>query len=214
MTCTLGTNASVGIVAAKLVQQYGLPTVVIGFDGDIGRGSARIPTGSPVNLFEALRAAEPHLDRFGGHAAAAGLTIRKDRLDAFRATFEDAIARQLDGGAAASGPLQADAEVALGEIDERLAEELSRLGPFGMGNPEPVLLARDVSVERSRVVGERHLQITLRQGLHARDGIAFNLADANPGAGARVQAAFVPEVDTFRGARRLRLRLHHLSNAR
>ena len=74
-----------------------------------------------------------------------------------------------------------------------------------------MLGARGVTLERARVVGENHLQVTLRDGLHARDGIGFWLARRDPGAGSRVRAAFIPEVDTFRGVRRVRVRLRDLS---
>ena len=197
----------VGIVAAKLVERYGRPALVIAFDGEEGRGSGRVPQGSGFNLYLALAACGEHLVRFGGHAAAAGLTVRADRLAAFTAAFEEAAARQLEALSARDPRLAADAEVALDDVDERLVEELSRLGPFGMGNPEPLLVARDVAVERTRVVGERHLMLTLRQGRLVHDAIAFNFADRDPGAGSRVQAAFVPEVDVYKGNRRLRLRL-------
>lgn len=204
----------VGIVASKLVERYRRPAVVIGLEGDHGRGSARVPLGCSLSLYQGLLTCAEHLVRFGGHAAAAGLTVRREALDRFARDFDEAARRALlEAGAsagAAEGLAAADLDVELHEIDEGLAEEIERLGPFGMGNPEPLLRVRGALVERTRVVGERHLQITLRQGLEERDGIAFRQAERDPGRGARVHAAFVPEIDVWRGSRRLRLRVVEL----
>ena len=197
----------VGIVAAKLVDRFARPALVIALDGDLGRGSARTVAG--FHLHQALRGAEELLVRYGGHAAAAGLTIEARHVGELRARLS-AAARATFGDAPPVSDLPVDIEVALDAVDELLAEEVGRMEPFGIGNPEPVLVARGVTLERARVVGERHLQVTLRDGLHARDGIGFWFADRDPGTGARVRAAFVPEVDTFRGVRRVRVRLRDL----
>jgi single-stranded-DNA-specific exonuclease len=202
----------VGIVAAKLVDRFVRPAFVLALDGDgpdaLGRGSARTVGG--FHLFQALAGAAGLLVRFGGHAAAAGLTVAHQDLPALQAHLADAARRSLgDGPRAAELPV--DAEIGLEAVDELLAEELGRLEPFGIGNPEPVLAARGVTLERARVVGQSHLQVTLRDGLHARDGIGFWFADRDPGTGARVRAAFVPEVDTFRGVKRVRVRLRDLA---
>jgi single-stranded-DNA-specific exonuclease len=195
----------VGIVAARLVEELGRPAIVIGLEGERGRGSARTVPG--VDLYAALREASAHLERFGGHAAAAGLTVHRDQIAAFHDAFDAAIAR---GGAASGPPLLLDATLPLSAVDERLAEELERLEPCGVGNPEPCLVSGPLLVERTRVVGGDHLQVTFRDGVTRRDGIAFRFGARDPGAGARVEAAYVPEIDVFRGTRRLRLRVRDL----
>ncbi len=199
----------VGIVAAKLVERFAVPAAVIALDGAQGRGSVRTVVG--VDLYRALAVCAPHLVRWGGHAAAAGLTVATDELPRFSRAFAGAVEEQRDERSPHAGALAVDAEVDLDQVDERLAEELARLGPFGVGNPEPLLTARGLAVARTRVVGERHLQITLRGRLRARDGIAFGLAGRDPGAGARVRVAFVPEVDVYRGERRVRLRVRDIA---
>jgi single-stranded-DNA-specific exonuclease len=196
----------VGIVAAKLVDRFARPSLVIALEGDTGRGSAR--TAGRFHFYRALHACEDLLIRHGGHAAAAGLTIASDKVDTLRARLAEHWAQS--GTATAAQELDVDAEVALESVDELLAEEVGRMEPFGIGNPEPVLAVRGATLERARVVGENHLQVTLRDGLHARDGIGFWLAGRDPGSGARVHAAFVPEVDTWRGVRRVRVRLRDL----
>jgi len=198
----------VGIVAAKLVERFARPAVVIGLDGAIGRGSARTVEG--YDLYRALTQCADLLVRYGGHKAAAGLTIEARHVDELRARLET-IARDALGEGPRRRELSVDAEIGLDAIDEPLAEEIRRLEPFGVGNPEPCLGARGVVLERSRVVGERHLQVTLRDGEHARDGIGFGFAEGAPDLGARVRAAFFPELDTFRGVTRVRVRLRDLA---
>ncbi|MSP63529.1 MAG: single-stranded-DNA-specific exonuclease RecJ [Myxococcales bacterium] len=198
----------VGIVAARLVDRYGCPSVVIALNGGVGRGSARTTPG--LHLYRALLCCAAHLVRFGGHAAAAGLTIEERSLPEFIRAFQAAALVELGESAPRAG-LPVDAEVDLHQIDEVQAEEMARLGPFGIGNPEPLLAARGL-LDHSRIVGEKHLQITLRDGPHARDGIAFGLAGRDPGRGARVRVAFVAEMDHYRGARRLRLRVRDFTS--
>ena len=195
----------VGIVAARLVEELGRPAVVIGFDGDVGRGSARTIPG--IDLYAALAASAMHLDRFGGHAQAAGLTVSRSKLAAFIDAFERAVT---SAAVAPTVSLALDATVSLSSIDLAFVEELVRLEPCGVGNPEPCLQSEPVLVERTRIVGGDHLQVTLRDGAIVRDGIAFRFGSRDPGAGARIGVAYVPEIDTWRGNRRLRLRLRDL----
>jgi single-stranded-DNA-specific exonuclease len=201
----------VGIVAARLVDRFARPAAVIALavDGTQGRGSLRTAHG--FNLHAALKSAEDLLVRYGGHAAAAGLTIEKAQLPALRVRLQEAARRHL-GETLPARELKLDAEVALAAIDEPFATELRRLEPYGIGNPEPLLAIRGVVLERARAVGATngHLQVTLRDGLHARDGIGFNLAENAPDTGSRVRVAFFPELDTFRGVTRVRVRLREL----
>ena len=202
----------VGIVAAKLVDLYGAPSVVIALDGEVGRGSARTAHG--FHLYNGLRQAASLLLRYGGHAAAAGLSLSADQLPLLRRALCAAFREQL-GGEPRRRSLNVDATVSLDEVDEHFTRELARLEPFGIGNPEPTLLVRDAELFRLRVVGSGHLQVRLRMGSHIRDGIGFGLGARGEGlsSGSRVQVAFVPEMDTYRGTRRVRLRLRELLQA-
>jgi single-stranded-DNA-specific exonuclease len=197
----------VGIVAARLVDEYARPAIAVGFKDGEGRGSARTVPG--VNLFEALGACGAHLTRFGGHAGAAGLSIARERLDGFRAAFVAEAARQLAGRPAAA--VDVDAEVALGDLDLAFAEELARLGPFGAANREPLFALRGVVARATRVVGKGHLQLTLDHGGVVSEAIAFGLGAADPGPGAVLDLLATAELDTFRGARRARLRVTKLA---
>jgi len=197
----------VGIVAARLVDDYARPAIAIGFRNGEGRGSARTVPG--VNLFDALGACGEHLTRFGGHAGAAGLSIAHDRLDAFRSAFVSEAAQQLRGRPPAT--VEVDAEVALSDLDLPFAEELSRLGPFGAANREPLFALRGVVARTTRVVGKGHLQLTLDHGGVVSEAIAFGLGDADPGPGAILDLLATAELDTFRGVRRTRLRVTKLA---
>ncbi|HVT09490.1 MAG TPA: single-stranded-DNA-specific exonuclease RecJ [Polyangia bacterium] len=198
----------VGIIAARLVDGFARPSIAIGFKDGEGRGSARTVAG--VNLFDALGACRDHLTRFGGHAGAAGLSITRERLEAFRAAFAAEAARQAAGRAGAAA-VEVDAEVALSDLDLAFAEELARLGPFGAANREPVFALRGVVARTTRVVGKGHLQLTLDHGGAISEAIAFGQGDADPGAGAVLDVLATAELDTFRGTRRARLRVTKLA---
>ena len=196
----------VGIVAARLVERFGKPTIVVGFEGEIGRGSARTVPG--VNLYQVLSACSDHLIRYGGHAAAAGVTLAPDRLIGFRTAFSKQV--DLQRQAWPIPGVLVDGVVELSEVNLSLVEALNQLAPFGVSNREPTLAVPGLSVSESRTVGQGHLQLTLA-GLGARgEAIAFNMADQDPGRGTRIDLIAVVDLDTYRGVRRVRLRAKHL----
>jgi single-stranded-DNA-specific exonuclease len=199
----------VGIVAAKLVDTYDRPAVVIALDEESGRGSAR--STHDFHMYTGLDSAAPLLTRFGGHAAAAGLSLPVENIDALRDALCLAYRRQI-GGQIPHRVTTADAAVGLDEIDERLAQEVALLEPFGIGNSEPLFLTRDAEVVRHKVVGTGHLQLTLRTGATMRDCIGFGLGGRSHELlpGSRLLVAFVPEIDQHRGIRKIRLRVRDL----
>jgi len=200
----------VGIVAAKLVERFARPAVVVGFAGDRGRGSARTLNG--FDLHAALEACREHLVVGGGHAAAAGLTVEAARFSAFREAF---VARAAAHAGASGGPPAAavDAEAALGELDLAQVEELGRLGPFGQANGEPILALGGVVVRAARVVGQGHLQLTLARDGAVMDGIAFGMGAELPAEGSALDVLASAEVDSYRGYRRARLRVRRIFRA-
>jgi single-stranded-DNA-specific exonuclease len=206
------TAGVVGIVAAKLVDLYRRPAFVIAIDPatGIGRGSARSPGG--VDLYQALAACAPLMLRWGGHAAAAGLTVEEGQVDALREALGAAVAGQ---GAPVDGDeLACDAEVRLAEVDLGLCQELGSLAPFGQDNVAPLLVARGVEVVASRRVGDgSHLKLELEDGSAVRGAIGFGLGDEDPGAGARVDLAFAPSVSSWQGSRRVELEIRSIQRA-
>jgi single-stranded-DNA-specific exonuclease len=203
----------VGIVAAKLVDRYQRPAFVVGIDPEtgLGRGSARTCAG--VNLYEALATAAPHLDRFGGHAAAAGFTIQRENVPALVEALSGAVVRLAEGSGPISTTREVDAEVRLADVDERLAQELSGLGPFGQDNPAPLLVTRNAKITGVRRVGDgSHLKLMLEDDQQTvRSAIGFGLGERPVDLGARVDLAFVPTVSTWQGRRSAELEVADLA---
>jgi single-stranded-DNA-specific exonuclease len=197
----------VGIIAAKLVERYRRPAVVVGFKDGQGRGSARTLDG--FNLYQALSGCREHLTVFGGHAAAAGMSLTLPNLGAFRAAFVGAAQAHFSGRVEAAA-VEVDAVAELAELDLAQVEELERLAPFGAANSEPLLAIPGVVTRATKVVGANHLQLTLARGTAVGDAIAFGMADRDPGQGTSVHVIGNAEVDSYRGYRRTRLRVRHL----
>lgn len=208
----------VGIVAARLVDLYQRPAFVIALDEATGqgRGSARAPGGpGRVDLYQALAACSEHLERFGGHAGAAGLTVDEARVSDLEAALCQAVAAQ-SGELRTERVADIDAEVGLADVDERLCRELGMLAPFGQGNEKPLLVCRGLHVRESRRVGDgSHLKLEVedRHGV-SRSGIAFGQADRDPGPGATIDAAFAPTVSEWRGRVRVELEIRELAPKR
>jgi single-stranded-DNA-specific exonuclease len=162
----------IGIVASRLVERFHRPVVLITRSQDGWKGSGR--SIASFDLHGALAACSEHLERFGGHRAAAGLAIDEQRLEA----FADAFAAHADS---VLGPedlvevVKVDAVVSARDLTLELAEELGRLAPFGLGNPEPTLLVPATEAVAPATVGDgKHLRFRVRQ--HGRDAgtaIAF-----------------------------------------
>lgn len=196
----------IGIVASRLVEQYRLPTFMICLENGRGKGSCRSAPG--FNLFAALEQCSDLLETFGGHEQAAGFTIAAEKLPEFRARIL---------ALAASMPERSDAvpeliiDVCLPSV--RLltlpqVEELQRLEPFGTGNPRPTLLLENMEVvSYSAVGGGRHTRLQLcREGMHF-DAIFFSapLREIGLRPGMRMDVAFYPQINEFRGNRTVQL---------
>ncbi len=162
----------IGIVASRLVERFNRPVVMIAGSGEQWKGSGRsVPA---FDLHGALGTCAGHLERFGGHRAAAGLTIRQERLEA----FADAFAQQADAelaGADLAPSTRIDAIVPASALTLDLARELDRLAPFGLGNPDVTLLVASCEAVDAATVGEgKHLRFRVRQhGRDAGSAIAF-----------------------------------------
>jgi single-stranded-DNA-specific exonuclease len=201
---------TIGIVASRLVRKYQRPAIVIGIDDEgNGRGSGRSIEG--LNLVEMLDACEALLETHGGHAMAAGLSIRAENVDAFRERFNELCAAQLKG--TDLRPAQrVDAWISLGEVDRNLYEQSLRLKPCGMGNPKPVWGARHVQVAgQPRRVGkdDAHLKLLLAAGGTQLDAIGFGLGPCELPEGP-IDIVFEIAEDTYRGHGALQLILKDL----
>jgi len=162
----------IGIVASRLVERYGRPVVLIAGEGERWKGSGRsVPS---FDLHAGLSACSVHLDRFGGHRAAAGLSIRPEELEPFAAAFASHAEVEIDEAELVS-VTRVDAIVPAAALTLDLARELERLAPFGLGNPDVTLLVADCEAVGPNTVGDgKHLRFRVRQnGRDAGSAIAF-----------------------------------------
>ncbi len=200
----------VGIVAARVVERFHKPTLVIGVQGGVGKGSARSVEG--FHLVEALRECAEHLSKFGGHRHAAGVTLEARRLLDFRRDFEAVAARRLREEDL-EPRCRVDVVVDPGELTERAVGALAALGPFGAGNPEPTFVAESLHAE-ARIVtakngGVAHLKLVLPDA-PALDTIGFGMGPRLAELEGRVDLAFQPSVETWKGRTRVSLKLRDL----
>jgi single-stranded-DNA-specific exonuclease len=204
----------VGIVASRIVERFYRPTILVGVHDGMGKGSARSIEG--FHLYDAIKACSGALTRFGGHKAAAGLSIEPGRLPGFVRDFEAiALARLTE--ADLEPRLRIDALVSPEELDEAACEALATLAPFGMGNAEPVLALRgqraSPRVLDNKAPGEPgHLKLSL-DAAPALDVIGFRQAPLLPLTQGPMDLAFKVAVDEFRGVRRVGLKLAGLRAA-
>ena len=200
----------VGIVAARLVERYRRPAVVIGLDPEtgVGRGSGR--SIGDFDLYAALRRCASFLEGYGGHRQAAGLTIAREAVPAFAEAFSRVAEESFDP-AAAEPVCVVESVLRPTDIDEALCEAIAALGPFGAGNPEPVLALLGAAV-RGRVVGAGgvdgggHLKLQIDDAPLV-DAIGFGMGHRLADLPRRVDLAFTLSIDTYGGLRRPQLRL-------
>ena len=169
----------IGIVASRLVERYGRPTFLVGWDeqGELGRGSGR--SIARFDLHGALQRVGSHLEKFGGHTMAAGFTIRRDQFDAFRVAFL-AVAGELLTPDDLAPSQRVDLELPLAVVSEDLERLIRYLEPCGAGNPAPVFGVRNARAVGARRVGTNHLRFTLDDGSGVLPAIGFRWADVVP----------------------------------
>lgn len=197
----------IGIVASRVVEETGRPTMLIAVENGVGKGSGRsIPA---FDLHGALTACAQHLTRFGGHRAAAGITIDAERIDAFTAQF-NAIARERLEPDDLMPELRVDLEIPLGWATESFLESLRAFEPHGVGNPAPVFVARGVRAATTpRRIGEAGIRTQLAHGSARIDAIAWDFAAraAKVNWTAPMDVAFRLERDEWQGRARVQARL-------
>jgi len=199
----------IGIVASRLAEAYGVPAIMICLDGDKGKGSCRSCGG--FNLFDALSACSEWLEDFGGHTLAAGLTVRRENIDAFRSALADYYRAQ-------PGESIATLEVDFCVDDPALlrmecVEDLDLLEPCGAGNPRPVLCLQGAVLSNLVPIGGgRHLRLQLEKFGQNYEAVFFNRSAEALGlrVGDCVDAAFFPQINEFRGRRSVQLLLSDL----
>ena len=192
----------IGLVAAKLVREWNRPAIVI---GEGGKGSARSIPG--VDIHQVLSSAEDILEKFGGHKAAAGLTIEQSKIAEFSERASHAVESQA-GKAPYPVEFSPELSIDVNEVDLDWTDALDTLSPFGIGNPQPLFFSESVPVVGSRIVGGSHLKLQL--GSRSLDAIGFGMGEFAEGLASHIDILFTIERNTFRGRTTVQLKLEAL----
>ena len=206
----------IGIAASKVAEKYGRPAILITFRGstdtapgdhDAGRGSGRSLEG--VNLIEAIGACGEHLVKYGGHELAAGLSIERGQVDEFRVAI-NAYIKAHETEDMWTSTVKVDYELPPRDISMSFAENLKQLEPFGMANPTPLFLMRDVTVVTERAIGNgSHLKFRLEKDGVLLDAVMFHASyeafGYNPGE--RIDILFHADINEYNGSRTVQLLL-------
>lgn len=190
----------IGIVASRLVEEFYKPTLVISIKDGIGKGSCR--SIDNCNIYEALQSAEDLLIQFGGHQAAAGFSIKEDKIPALR----ERLAQYCKEHLAETDYLpivDIDSQVAIDDIDVPLIEEIETLEPYGMANPTPVLALEEATISDLFLMGQqkKHAKVLLEREDSTIDAIAWNRPDLHASffPGNRVKVAFTVQKNEWNG---------------
>ncbi|MCI9155804.1 MAG: single-stranded-DNA-specific exonuclease RecJ [Lawsonibacter sp.] len=197
----------VGIVASRLAEKYSCPCFMICLDGGMGKGSCR--SWGDINLFALLSACSGLLENFGGHALAAGFTVKEENIPALAQALRQAVADSCQGQALPS-VLEIDMSVAPHLLTVEAVESLDLLEPCGTGNPRPVFLLQGAQVQTMSQVGRgRHLKLRMESRGVPLDAIFFSNQGSELGLfpGCRVDVAFYPQINDFRGVRSVQLQV-------
>ncbi|MBI5406199.1 MAG: single-stranded-DNA-specific exonuclease RecJ [Nitrospirae bacterium] len=204
----------IGIVASKVVDEFYRPCILISLQEDgSGKGSARsIPR---FNIYKGLEACSDLLDRFGGHKYAAGLTIKSANIPLLRERLSAVITERLEEKDLIP-QIILDAEIGLDEISFPLLKEMTLLPPYGMANPEPVIVTKGLRIMEPRIVGKDHLKMKLKKGRIYLDSIGFSMGSAYNDiitSGREIDIAYTPELNFWKGTYGVQLRLKDLRPA-
>ncbi|MEY8849549.1 single-stranded-DNA-specific exonuclease RecJ [Psychroserpens sp. XS_ASV72] len=167
----------IGIVASRLTETYYRPTLVFTKSGDKLAASARSVKG--FDVYNALEACSEHIEQFGGHKYAAGLTLKEENYEAFKQAFEDEVSNTIDRSLL-TPEIKIDTQISLSEITPRFYRIIKQFSPFGPGNMTPIFMTENLrDTGYGKCVGEdnKHLRLTVRQDQYSMVGIGFNLGD-------------------------------------
>ena len=195
----------VGIVASRLMETFHRPTVVLGGDETHGelrlKGSARsLPN---INFKKALDQCADHLLTYGGHAAAAGMSLKPDSLEALRASLNQAL-NQADAHFFEKPPMIADAELNLIEVDGTLLDQLNTLEPLGHGNPQPIFVSRAIRARVTTMSQGKHLKLHFDLPPHRpAEAIGWSMGHLASQCEGLIDLCYQPKWDYFRGVKKI-----------
>ena len=205
----------VGIVASKIKEEFNRPTIIIALENGSGKGSARSVAG--FDLYEALTACKTHLDDYGGHPMAAGLTLSNKKLEDFKKAFINfANERLTEENLQAT--LTLDSEIALQDITPRFMEFLDKLSPYGPGNMRPKFAIRNAEIAGApKVIGKtgEHIRFKIRQGLKSYPAVGFGLSNKYEMliTGQPVDIACVVETNEWQGNTSIQMNVRDIKRA-
>ncbi len=197
----------IGIVASRLTEEYGVPAVLIALEGEKGKGSGRSVDG--FNLFEAIMEAEEHLIDFGGHEAACGVRIKKEKVDAFREKLNKVAEGYFAGREATLPELDIDLSLPFSRIGGNLVNELQLLMPYGPGNSEPVFSTGGIKVKNTpREIGRNGFKFLANCGNLTWEAVTFRKNEVlKPKAGNKINLAYTPSINSWDGIDSIQLNI-------
>ena len=201
----------VGLIASRLTEEFYRPSIAVHRGETESRGSAR--SISEFNIVGALDECRDLLVRHGGHAMAAGFTVRNENLSALETRLREIAARTLAPSELAP-TLAVDAEAALSDMNWALLKSLEQLAPFGYGNREPIFISRDIIVRDARLVGSEHLKLVLSDGQIVWDAIAFRQGSWAGNLPPRIDLAYQLDARTWNGETRLQLNVKDIKQGK
>ncbi|MBP7056828.1 MAG: single-stranded-DNA-specific exonuclease RecJ [Candidatus Omnitrophica bacterium] len=196
----------IGIVASRIAERFYRPTILISLDGKLGKGSGRSIEG--FHLFDYLFRCKDMLAGFGGHESACGITIEKDRIDAFRDRINEEAAKDLREEIY-SPKLDIDMDVPLSMLTEDVIKQIETLAPFGEENPRPVLASKNLTVKDGpRQIGKNGFKIWVTDNNVTCEAVSFGRSlVSRPENGAGVDLAYTPSINNWQGLQSIQLEL-------
>ena len=191
----------IGIIASRIVKQFGVPCAVLSLNDSIAKGSLR--TVNNINLYTILEQCSDLLIQFGGHSGAAGVTINEDSIEDFKNKFENLIAEyDFDSGEL----IELECEINFENIKIQLVREIEKMEPFGNGNPFPIFFTNNVTIKNKKIIKEKHLELLLEEDSIQHRAIWFNFRKPLPTANI-VNVAFSIQKDSYRGGENIVLNI-------
>ena len=212
----------IGIVSSRVTEKYGLPSILVTYRGsvgetesdeDVGKGSGRSVKG--LNLVEALAECEDLLEKYGGHELAAGLTVKRGKLEEFRRRINEYARERLSDGEIGDRAF-ADCEISASDVSMKLATELTLLEPFGVGNASPQFIIKNADVCRITYLGGgKHSKLLLKKDGELLTAMYFGVGEGELcfSEGDTVDVLCSIDVNEFRGVRSVQLILHDVRRA-
>lgn len=205
----------IGIVASRICEKYYKPTVILSHENGIAKGSCRSIDG--FNMFDALTECDDLLDKFGGHALAAGLALKTENIEAFSEKINK-YGKDVMGDTNPVPEIRIDCRVSPSTLTIDKIKMLSSMEPFGQGNEEPIFSIDRAKILTSMQIGEEknHLRLQIQKGECVLSCIAFRMGEyideLSPGS--LIDVAFTPEINTYNGRRSVQLRVRDIKKSK